>query len=420
MSHDNRQTFPNARGYTAAFSLAIIVIAAASCGKSEGGGNAPPAFTSIQIIATPTNPKVGENTIISAIPVTDGGIHVSAATCKLSSGNSGLLKVTDNGSGNGTGLGLAPGNTFVQASCPPLANTLAITVRPSVVSLIVNKTGTGNGSVFVNPPGNTFDAGTTVVITATALTGSTFTGWSGACAGTNASCTLKLDNDQTVSASFVLGPPTKIISLSGSLGFGSVTVGQSASLAFTITNLGNSTLTVSGMTAPQGAFTGSWTSGAIAAGATQPVTINFTPPAAQSYSGTLTVNGDQTSGANTIPISATGVSGSSGGTARYDGTYDFTFRSPGPGGATVTNTTARYITITNGVIRSTDGAITSGSVNAAGAVSFTSVCPINSGSASWTGTMNTSAPAGSNTGSGGYTCSPAIGGSNNTWTMTQR
>jgi hypothetical protein len=37
------------------------------------------------------------------------------------------------------------------------------------------------------------------------------------------------------------------------------------------------------------------------------VTIQFAPTAAQTYSGTLTVNGDQTSGTNTIAISGTGI-----------------------------------------------------------------------------------------------------------------
>jgi hypothetical protein len=38
------------------------------------------------------------------------------------------------------------------------------------------------------------------------------------------------------------------------------------------------------------------------------VTIQFKPVSAGTYSGTLTVNGDQTSGSNTTPISGTGVS----------------------------------------------------------------------------------------------------------------
>jgi len=51
----------------------------------------------------------------------------------------------------------------------------------------------------------------------------------------------------------------------------------------------------------------SWTTGTIGAGASQQVTIQFSPVAAQSYGGILTVNGDQTGGTNTIATSGTGT-----------------------------------------------------------------------------------------------------------------
>lgn len=103
---------------------------------------------------------------------------------------------------------------------------------------------------------------------------------------------------------------TRIIGLSGNLAFGNVSIGQETTALLTITNSGNSTLTVTGMTVPTGtsvAYTGSWTHGTIAAGASQPVTIFFKPVAAQVYSGSFGVDGDQTSGTNTINISGTGV-----------------------------------------------------------------------------------------------------------------
>jgi len=86
-------------------------------------------------------------------------------------------------------------------------------------------------------------------------------------------------------------------------------VGQSAAATLTIMNSGNSTLTVSGMTVPGGsAYSASFTSGTIPAGGSQQVVIQFAPTVAQGYSGTLTVNGNQTSGTNTIAISGTGMS----------------------------------------------------------------------------------------------------------------
>lgn len=103
-------------------------------------------------------------------------------------------------------------------------------------------------------------------------------------------------------------PPasTRVVSLSGTLAFGSVTVGQTADRNLTIANTGNSTLTVTGITGPSG-LSSNWTSGTIAAGGSQVATIRFSPTIAQAYSGTVTVNGDHTAGTNTIAFSGTGT-----------------------------------------------------------------------------------------------------------------
>lgn len=101
--------------------------------------------------------------------------------------------------------------------------------------------------------------------------------------------------------------PTRVIAVSGNLSFGDVAVGSQRDASFTIANTGTSTLTVSGLSVSGGLasqLAASWTSGAIAPGATQTVTIRFQPTTAGSYSGTVTVNGDQTSGNNTLPVSA--------------------------------------------------------------------------------------------------------------------
>ena len=100
---------------------------------------------------------------------------------------------------------------------------------------------------------------------------------------------------------------TRVIGLTGSLTFGNVAIGQVATSTITITNRGNAALTITGMTAPGSVYTASSTTGTIGAGGSLPVTILFRPTAVQSYSGTLTVNGDQTGGTNTLPISGTGT-----------------------------------------------------------------------------------------------------------------
>jgi hypothetical protein len=102
--------------------------------------------------------------------------------------------------------------------------------------------------------------------------------------------------------------PTRTVRLAGDLAFGSVQIGASADRTFVISNDGNSPLTVSSITGPAGgAFTASWTNGAVAAGAAQSVVLRFTPTAAQNYGGLATVVADHTSGLNTIALTAVGV-----------------------------------------------------------------------------------------------------------------
>ena len=98
---------------------------------------------------------------------------------------------------------------------------------------------------------------------------------------------------------------TRTIGLSGNLVFGGVVVGSSNSQTLTITNGGNSALTVSGIACPAG-FSGTW-SGAILSGGSQNVTVTFSPSSATSYGGSLLVNSDATSGSNTIGVSGTGT-----------------------------------------------------------------------------------------------------------------
>ena len=111
--------------------------------------------------------------------------------------------------------------------------------------------------------------------------------------------------------------PTRVIGLSGSLAFGEVAVGGQRDLTFTIPNTGTQALTVTGMTVTGGLSahtTATWTNGTIASGASQSVTVRSAPTTAGSYTGTLTVNGDQTSGTNTLPISGTATAPSFQGT----------------------------------------------------------------------------------------------------------
>jgi hypothetical protein len=112
-------------------------------------------------------------------------------------------------------------------------------------------------------------------------------------------------NDTSDAVFNISDASARIIALSGDMAFGNVAVGSSLSKILTITNTGSSALTVSSIACPVG-FSGNW-SGSIGAGNSQSVTISFSPTSATSYSGTITVNSDKTSGINTIACSGMGM-----------------------------------------------------------------------------------------------------------------
>ena len=120
--------------------------------------------------------------------------------------------------------------------------------------------------------------------------------------------TISVNSDKTAGTNTIACsgtvPVTRIIGLSGDLAFGSCGTNQSAPRMLTISNTGNSTLTVTSIVYPAG-FSGAW-SGTIAAGGTKAVTVTFSPTAAQAYGGTITVNSDKTAGTNTVACSGTG------------------------------------------------------------------------------------------------------------------
>lgn len=96
-------------------------------------------------------------------------------------------------------------------------------------TLTVSKAGAGSGTVASTVAGiscgstcsHSWNYGTSVTLTATPATGSTFTGWSGACSGT-ANCTVSLNGAKSVTATFALIPETLTVTKQGT-GSGSVT-----------------------------------------------------------------------------------------------------------------------------------------------------------------------------------------------------
>ena len=89
--------------------------------------------------------------------------------------------------------------------------------------------------------------------------------------------------------------------------FGGVNVGSNATATLSITNSGTAPLTWTGLDTGASVVSSSAVSGTVAAGASMTITLTFTPTVATTYSGVLTVTGNQTSGTNTITWTGTGT-----------------------------------------------------------------------------------------------------------------
>ena len=151
-------------------------------------------------------------------------------------------------------------------------------------------------------PSGTVTAGQSQIVNVT-FAPTTATGYSGA---------ITVSGDQTSGMNTIAASgtgtavPTRIMALSGTLAFGNLTQGTMSTRPLTISNTGNSALTVTAISYPTG-FGGDWAGGTIAAGESQLLNVTFAPTTATSYSGTVTVSGDQTTGTNTIAASGTGT-----------------------------------------------------------------------------------------------------------------
>jgi hypothetical protein len=156
------------------------------------------------------------------------------------------------------------------------------------------------------PPGKS----TNVIVTFSPTTTITYSG----------SATVKSDATSGANTIAVSGTGTSgSVVLSGNLNFGSVLVNTNATSTLVISNAGDATMHVTGISYPAG-FSGVF-SGFIAAGNSTNVTVTFSPTAATGYGGTVTVNSDALGGTNTISASGTGTAVS--GTIALGGNLSF-------------------------------------------------------------------------------------------------
>ena len=200
--------------------------------------------------------------------------------------------------------------------------TCTATFNPNYYTLTVTKSGTGNGSVTSSPEGITCGADCSETYSKTAKPKnmklkvnpdaySTFLGWGGDCQeqGTKPTCTIRMDSDKHVTASF--GLPDISVS-PNSYDFGNVVVKKPSSPAtFTIQNNGTGNLKttkikVIGTDAKMFKIKGGGKK-TIVPGGTYSFTVTFKPTSAGTKSATLQIlSNDPDTPTIEVPLSGTG------------------------------------------------------------------------------------------------------------------
>ena len=269
-------TMDAAKAVTATFSLNSYALATATAGTGAGSVSLDPAggtYSHGTVVTVTNTPATGSTfTGWSGACAGTGGCVVTmdaakAVTATFSLNSYALATATD-GTGSGS-VSLDPaggtynhgtvvtvtntpatGSTFTgwSGACAgtggcvvtmDAAKTVTATFSLNSYPLATATTGTGSGSVTLNPAGGTYGHGTVVTVTNTPATGSTFTDWSGACAGTGG-CVVTMDAAKAVTATFSLNSYLLTTATDGA-GAGSVTLNPaggsySASTVVTVTN----------------------------------------------------------------------------------------------------------------------------------------------------------------------------------------
>jgi hypothetical protein len=209
----------------------LTINSAVTVTANFNSGTAPPPT---QFGLSVTRNGTGTGTVTSS----PAGINCGA-TCSANFNQGTMVSLTPTPASGSTFTGWS-GACSGTGSCVVTLNAAASVGAAFTIStvtqfpLTVTRSGTGTGTVTSTPAGIScgatcsanFDQGTLVSLTATPASGSTFTGWSGACSGTG-SCSVTLNAAASVGAAFTLaappsGSPSLLITKAGN-GTGRVT-----------------------------------------------------------------------------------------------------------------------------------------------------------------------------------------------------
>jgi hypothetical protein len=157
---------------------------------------------------TVTKSGAGSGTVTSSPTGIDCGF-----TCSASFSQGTMVTLTASAAVGSTFAGWGGACTGTGSCVVTLDQDRSVTATFDMVAstqtLSVTTTGSGSGTVTSSPSGincgvacsAAFTQGTIVTLSASAAAGSTFTGWGGACTGTG-SCTVTMDQDRSVTATF--------------------------------------------------------------------------------------------------------------------------------------------------------------------------------------------------------------------------
>jgi uncharacterized repeat protein (TIGR02543 family) len=174
-----------------------------------------------------------------------------------------------------------------------------LTVNSSGASGVAITSSTGHGGTTPYTKAGIAN-GASVSLTAPAVTGYTFTGWTGAVTSPNATVTLTMDVDKTMTANYVVITRTLTVNSSGASGVAiTSTTGQGGTTPYTKTGLANgASVSLTAPTVTGYTFTG-WTGAVTSSNATVPLTMDADKTVTANYTvvpRTLTVNSSGTAG----------------------------------------------------------------------------------------------------------------------------
>jgi len=207
------------------FAGLLCFVLGASFSLTSSASSAPTTFQlSVQMAGT------GAGTVTS----TPAGISCPTnCTANFPSGTVVKLTATPNSTSKfGGWFGACGGTTSCALTLKSNATTIAefnLTITPLL--LVVRSAGTGKGTVTSSPLGiscgttcrASFPTGTPVALSAAPNSGSTFTGWTGACSGIS-TCTVNLISATSVTATFTSTiPPVELTVESAGTGAGTIT-----------------------------------------------------------------------------------------------------------------------------------------------------------------------------------------------------